>query len=173
VMAETHRQPRCALYRHFDGDGRLLYVGISLNALSRLAQHCDSSHWVKDISTVRMEWFVDRESALLAERKAIAQENPAHNLRRPGVRVHRFVESGLAEDSVGDLVHRIVRFNTTYSVNEVAKELGVGPTEVRRLMEKGMLGFVEIGEKKLRRVTGWQLIAFLEFEEDRLGPDAQ
>jgi hypothetical protein len=55
---------RTALYRHFDADGRLLYVGISM----------------QDIATVRIEWFYSRKEALQAELRAITTENPAHNL---------------------------------------------------------------------------------------------
>jgi hypothetical protein len=70
---------RTALYRHFDADGRLLYVGISMRPFQRLYNH-DRSHWSQDIATVRIEWFYSRKEALQAELRAITTENPAHNL---------------------------------------------------------------------------------------------
>jgi hypothetical protein len=70
---------RTALYRHFDADGRLLYVGISMRPFQRLYNH-DRSHWSQDIATVRIEWFDARKDALQAELRAITTESPAHNL---------------------------------------------------------------------------------------------
>ena len=37
--------PGCQLYRHFDCDGVLLYVGISLSTVARLCEHKHSSKW--------------------------------------------------------------------------------------------------------------------------------
>lgn len=72
-----------ALYRHFDAGGQLLYVGISLNAVQRLAQHRDTAHWFARLARVEVEWHVDREAALRAEACAIAAEAPLHNRWRP------------------------------------------------------------------------------------------
>lgn len=66
------------LYRHFDGDGNLLYVGISLSAIARLGQH-KTSHWFNQIATVTIEKFDSRDDALDAEFLAIKTENPLHN----------------------------------------------------------------------------------------------
>lgn len=68
-----------ALYRHFDGDGRLLYVGISLSAVARLAQHAHGSRWSHDIRRVDVEMHQTREAALAAERCAIVNEKPFYN----------------------------------------------------------------------------------------------
>lgn len=67
-----------ALYRHFDIDGRLLYVGISKNAVQRLSQHT-SSPWMQKIRTVTVEMCQSREHALEAEALAIRSEKPAYN----------------------------------------------------------------------------------------------
>ncbi len=69
-----------ALYRHFDAEGLLLYVGVSLRPLGRLCEHRDSSHWVRSIARVTMEWFDSRPEALAAELRAIQTEGPAHNI---------------------------------------------------------------------------------------------
>lgn len=71
------------LYRHFDADGNLLYVGISLSALKRLAQHSQSAQWYCQIARVSIEHFPTREEALDAEALAIHRENPLHNISRP------------------------------------------------------------------------------------------
>ena len=68
------------LYRHFDAEGTLLYVGISLSAVSRLSQHVKATYdWTKDIKTVTIEKFDSRPSALRAERNAIKTEKPLYN----------------------------------------------------------------------------------------------
>ena len=69
----------CELYRHFDKDGRLLYVGISLNSVSRLSQHKNVSRWYDQIVRIEIERFPSRKEALEAEAKAINEENPVHN----------------------------------------------------------------------------------------------
>lgn len=78
------------LYRHFDKDGRLLYVGISLNAVARLGGHRASSQWFGDIARVDIEVFPDRKSVEEAERNAIRQEKPiwnkAHATKTPAER---------------------------------------------------------------------------------------
>ena len=70
---------RTALYRHFDAYGDLLYVGISLSAVARLAQH-KSAPWFQDITDIKVEWFDDREDAEIAEIQAIRTEFPEHNV---------------------------------------------------------------------------------------------
>ena len=69
-----------ALYRHYDAEGKLLYVGVSLSPAARTYQHSKSAHWFRDISRIDVEWHDDREKAMCAERLAIRKENPAYNI---------------------------------------------------------------------------------------------
>lgn len=157
----------CCLYRHFDKDGALLYVGVSLNAVQRLSQHRDASHWFAEIASVTVTWFVDRTEALAAERAAITAENPRHNLYRPTVKE---VAKTKADDSRQDLVRRLVQFNPLYTPADAGAALGVGPTEINRWMDSGELGYVTIDSLRYgprRRITGWHLIDFLESREAR------
>lgn len=71
---------RTALYRHFAADGTLLYVGISLCAVGRLAQHRAEKPWYDQISRVDVEWLPTREQAIAAEKYAIQVERPLHNI---------------------------------------------------------------------------------------------
>lgn len=68
------------LYRHFDAENRLLYVGISLSTLQRLGQHKSNSEWFRLISVVKIEEFPDIEKAKKAERDAIKKEKPLYNI---------------------------------------------------------------------------------------------
>lgn len=158
----------CDLYRHFDNAGVLLYVGVSLAALKRLSQHKQVSHWYRDIANVKIEKHPTRKAALAAEREAIAKENPLHNLKRPSTR-----EVLAARDFVGEskaeIVKRICEFNPTYSMDEVARVLGISTSKVKGLVDAGQIGYVVIGEHSGRfgkrrkvRITGWQLIEFIE-----------
>jgi hypothetical protein len=60
------------LYRHFDKDGRLLYVGVSLNAINRLAEH-RASHWFSEIATIKVETFEDRAAASSPNKNKVAR----------------------------------------------------------------------------------------------------
>lgn len=80
--AGPYRNPgpvRTALYRHFDADGVLLYVGIADRPTSRTRNHARDSEWAIFAATADMEWFPDRGTALEAERDAIRAEMPIFN----------------------------------------------------------------------------------------------
>jgi hypothetical protein len=70
---------RTALYRHYDDHGTLLYVGISLCAIGRLAQHKQGARWFEFIAKIEVEWFDTREEAEAAERLAIQTLGPVFN----------------------------------------------------------------------------------------------
>lgn len=71
----------CVLYRHYAKDGRLLYVGISLNAMARLSEHSIESEWFPLIATVTLDHYLSVADAREAERLAIKHEMPMHNIR--------------------------------------------------------------------------------------------
>lgn len=67
------------LYRHYDAQNNLIYIGVSLSALNRLGQHQQNSHWFSQIKKVEIETFSSRSEALIAEERAIKTENPLYN----------------------------------------------------------------------------------------------
>jgi predicted GIY-YIG superfamily endonuclease len=71
------------LYRMYDKDSYLLYVGISAYLSTRLGAHQASKDWWFEVSTITLEHYIDRNSALQAERDAIAHEHPRENVARP------------------------------------------------------------------------------------------
>lgn len=71
--------PSC-LYRFFDAQGVLLYVGIAKDPVVRERQHAQHSTWHAHARSRTIEWFEDRESALAAERAAIRDEAPVFNV---------------------------------------------------------------------------------------------
>jgi len=76
----------CALYFHYDKNRVLLYVGISLSAIARLREHVRGSHWVDDITTVRIKRYATVEKARAAEVRAIKSRKPLHNKMHNGGR---------------------------------------------------------------------------------------
>jgi len=80
------------LYRHFDAQDRLLYVGISLSTVARLTQHRISSDWYSQISRVEIQKFDTRSEAEGAEWEAIQKEKPIYNIigNKPASRRVRF-----------------------------------------------------------------------------------
>ena len=79
--------PRCALYRHYDDEGILLYVGISEKPLGRGKAHAKESVWVAFAARIEAEWLPDRATAETAERNAIRAEKPIFN------KVHALVDA--------------------------------------------------------------------------------
>lgn len=78
-----------ALYRHFDKDGVLLYVGISCNAMRRTEDHSKNSEWFGDVSSITIEMFETRSLAIEAEKNAIKKEKPMHNVVFNSARARR------------------------------------------------------------------------------------
>lgn len=71
----------CDLYRIFDIDGRLLYVGISIDAKRRMWQHSISQPWWDEVENVLAERFDTRRAAAKAEERAIRSERPLYNIK--------------------------------------------------------------------------------------------
>lgn len=79
LLAELDAVPT-ALYRHFDHEGRLLYIGVSMTVTGRTAQHETYAPWFQQIDHIKLEWFGSRSSAMRAEKYAIKSEKPLHNV---------------------------------------------------------------------------------------------
>jgi len=69
------------LYRFYDPDGNLLYVGISADAEVRLKQHECRSCWHPAAVAVKVAIYPDRKQASAAEIEAIKTEEPVWNDR--------------------------------------------------------------------------------------------
>lgn len=77
------------LYRLYDANDQLLYVGISKSAIHRLHQHLETQPWGDEIAYQKIERFEDRKTVAAAERQAIKTEHPkyniVHNVNAPAV----------------------------------------------------------------------------------------
>jgi predicted GIY-YIG superfamily endonuclease len=70
---------RQALYRFYDSNKILLYVGISKNLMTRFQNHYESKTWINQVAETKVEWFESRKLAGLQERAAIRWEYPLYN----------------------------------------------------------------------------------------------
>lgn len=68
------------LYRFYDVDGRVLYIGIAMGVHCRWARHAQEKRWWQEVASARLEHFPTREAATEAERAAIADEEPVYNV---------------------------------------------------------------------------------------------
>jgi hypothetical protein len=85
VIADARRfADMHALYRLFDDEGHLLYVGITGDLGQRLGDH-SIKRWFPLVVRITLEWFPHRAAARLAEKRAIGTERPRYN--KAGVRV--------------------------------------------------------------------------------------
>lgn len=73
------------VYRCYDRDGALLYIGATGNLAKRLDKHRGSSVWHPRIARVESEPFPSLQAALAAERSAIREEQPPYNIRSAAV----------------------------------------------------------------------------------------
>jgi excinuclease UvrABC nuclease subunit len=77
------KKPRpCSLYRHYDLNKALLYVGVSVNAAKRTSDHSRGSPWFLRVRAITVEHFSSKSEALAAEGMAILMENPIFNKAR-------------------------------------------------------------------------------------------
>ena len=77
----TSLAERTALYRFYDADGQLLYVGITDRPGRRWETHMRRKRWWPAVHRQTLEWHPDRETAMAAEVAAIVNECPRHNIR--------------------------------------------------------------------------------------------
>lgn len=70
-----------SVYRAFDADENLLYIGHSTRVLGRLAEHAATKGWWRRVTHVTVEHFESRLDASTAEAAAIASERPEMNER--------------------------------------------------------------------------------------------
>jgi hypothetical protein len=137
------------VYRLFNADGELLYVGMTCDVEQRFTYHRAVKPWWPDVANQTFEQFPDRESAEQAEVAAIRSEVPRHNI------THSTVNRPVHTPRVipgGDKPWFEMATETLTSV-QCAEAWGVKPATWRHYVAKGyapepLPGF---DEQRLRR----------------------
>lgn len=167
------------LYRHYDKSGQLLYVGISLSAVGRLAGHRDGAHWYHEIANVKIEIFPSKKDAQEAERQAVLTEKPLHNKHLRKAKKQPGGKRGRPRKIVPD-VKPVQSWQMPDAPTKVdLKLIGLDDTlsrmwEDRAEFLKKQWVWVEEehkGKKKRFHVPGWRLTSFDKASE-RTGLDA-
>lgn len=80
VYSQAHyRTKPHYVYRCYDVDGRLVYVGCTIDPATRVETHRKQSWWGHQIHSVRFIVFPNKDYALTREREAIGEERPRWN----------------------------------------------------------------------------------------------
>lgn len=87
-----------AVYRLFDVNKALLYVGISWDPDLRMKDHKTNSPWWPSVDHTTIAWYRNREAAMGHEAWAITAEAPLYNTRRPDP--NRYSASDLEDEIV-------------------------------------------------------------------------
>lgn len=85
----TERERRCFVYRFFDADGRLLYVGSTFHLRDRLSSHRRNSPWFELAARMEAEEYANEQSARLVEVVSIQCEAPLFNVKSTPVEQQR------------------------------------------------------------------------------------
>ena len=68
-----------AVYRFYDADDALLYVGITNNLTIRWSEHKSKPWWRNEAYRYDVQWYSNREMAKAEEKRAIRSEFPKYN----------------------------------------------------------------------------------------------
>lgn len=142
---------RTALYRFYDVDDCLLYVGITDNPRARFKQHAAHKSWWGKVSMREIEWLDSRHEAEVAELTAIYRERPLHN-------VHGNFTREVGRRSRSMYLHPMARqhfMDRPFTRHDLAEQLqvshGVLSNYIPALVAKG--GFREVGKEPGTRRT--------------------
>ena len=158
------------LYRHYDSEGTLLYVGISLSALMRLMQHKENADWFLDITKITIQNFPTRQKALDAETQAIVTENPKHNIAKKKAKykpqTYTEIKQKLHDDY--EKIPEYYKDKFMFRINEACEILGMERSQLfdMRLQKKIIIHKIfggRVSGREINRILAgkplWQLYA--------------
>lgn len=80
MRGSKKQTPAHILYRFFNADGELLYIGVTQDPTARFKSHQHDKSWFSEVATSTMEHFTSRQELMAAELAAIQRESPRHNI---------------------------------------------------------------------------------------------
>jgi DNA-directed RNA polymerase subunit N (RpoN/RPB10) len=111
------------VYRAYDAQGQLLYVGKSIGLLTRLRDHRSTDKWWKAISRLELEHFDSPEDAFVREAQLIHELKPPYN---------KMIGHGW--NARDERVLELRRAGKTWV--EIMDELGISDHAIRRITQR-------------------------------------
>lgn len=133
-MSDVH-----VLYRIYDHDAALLYVGITNNPVTRFREHGAAKDWWPRVANIGIVTFHSREELEAAEKTAIRDEKPRYNIANAGQAPRRKVPPPYARLSC-------LREVLGYSLQDVSDRLGAAG----QIVTPPVLAAWESGRSSLR-----------------------
>lgn len=147
---EQHRQenPRryepAAVYRLWDTDGNLLYIGSAYDPEERCKAHRSKPWWPSVVRRTE-EWHSTRGEAYAEEMKAIAVEGAKYNqMGAPGYttpQTDAVKQRNALAKTRGKLISE--GYSVKNDIREAAREAGYSPREIERLTTLAEIEFLE------------------------------
>jgi predicted GIY-YIG superfamily endonuclease len=142
------------LYRMFAADGRLLYVGQTSNPPARIGAHKRSRRsWWREVETIKLTHFDDRDKLLAAEVEAIETEHPLCNTAHRTVPINGDLTpelDAMLEDArraregrerwrnVAPILRELRELGVSYG--EIKAATGIAPATVARIQHRSRTG---------------------------------
>jgi hypothetical protein len=138
VSTDDFSTRRTALYRLYDQDGQLLYLGIAHNLATRWRQHSKTQPWWPAVIRKDITWYDNRVTAELREQWAIAAEGPLFNKTLPPWRVgfSSSAQAGIRETHERLATEVFEALEHGCDLEDVARAAGWSPRYVIALGEK-------------------------------------
>lgn len=142
---------RTALYRHFDVDGVLLYVGITCDFEGRDKQHQHRSKWREFVFSTTIQWCLSRQHALDLERVAIFHESPKFNVSHNNTPV---------PDEIGEVVGNITLLSR---IDDAIMKAGITAADFGKMALKDPCLVYDLRNgRELRRSTMLKVVGALD-----------
>jgi predicted GIY-YIG superfamily endonuclease len=116
------------VYRHFDADSNLLYVGMSASPIARYFTHKCSSNWRDRISRIEISAYPIKALALEDESKAMRDENPLFNKQK---RIKKLFLSDIVEPNWPLIISDIIA--ASYTEKQIAEVAKVSQPTIHKL----------------------------------------
>lgn len=111
-----------AVYRLYDANDRLLYVGMGRNPMGRWSSHADQHAWWPSVVRFEVTWYPNRREAAAEERRALKEDDTVHNIHGTP-KWGAYVSQAQADSLVhGNKAHRDWRENQRLRAQALAAE---------------------------------------------------